>query len=58
MTTRPFLLALLVFTLAGCAATSTTASSSPSASPRARCLVDPNETGTRPLFFLLCVESP
>jgi hypothetical protein len=26
--------------------------------PRARCLSDPNETGTRPLFFLFCVESP
>jgi len=27
-------------------------------SPRVRCLSDPNETQTRPLFFLFCAESP
>jgi hypothetical protein len=26
--------------------------------PRVRCLSDPNERGTRPLFFFFCVESP
>jgi hypothetical protein len=57
MTMRLLLLALLVVTLCGCA-TSPSAGSSSSAPRRARCLVDPNETGTRPLIFLLCVESP
>jgi hypothetical protein len=57
MTMRLLVLALVVLTIHGCA-TSPGAGSSSSASPRARCLVDPNETGTRPLIFLLCVESP
>jgi hypothetical protein len=26
--------------------------------PRARCLSDPNESGTRPLIFLFCIENP
>jgi hypothetical protein len=60
MTRTPRTLAalLLALMLAGC---STPISPSPargSQSPRARCLADPNETGSRPLFFLFCVESP
>ena len=51
------LLALLVVLLAGCAGTPASAQA-PAASPRARCVVDPRETGTRPLIFLLCIESP
>lgn len=27
-------------------------------SPRVRCLADPTETSTRPLFFLFCMQSP
>jgi PBP1b-binding outer membrane lipoprotein LpoB len=26
--------------------------------PRVRCLTDPHETGSRPLFFLFCIETP
>ena len=26
--------------------------------PTARCLANPGETDTRPLFFLFCIESP
>jgi len=55
--THRALLALVLVALAGCAAPS---APPPRASqpPRARCLADPNETGTRPLFFLFCIESP
>jgi hypothetical protein len=55
--THRVLILLAVLCLAGCA----TGPSSPprgSQSPRARCLADPHETGTRPLFFLFCIESP
>ena len=47
------LLGLLV--LGACA----TATSSPPPSPRqgARCLSDPREKDTRPLFFFFCIES-
>jgi hypothetical protein len=52
------LLTVLIVTLiAGCA----NVSSPPprgSQAPRVRCLSDPNETGTRPLLFFFCVESP
>ena len=50
-----FLVALVM--LAGCAVP---AASPPrgSQAPRTRCLSDPNESGSRPLFFLFCVESP
>jgi len=47
----------VLLTITGCAA----ASSPPprgSQPPRTRCLSDPNETGTRPLFFFFCIESP
>lgn len=54
------LLGLVTITLFTCAcATAPRGASAPtSGSPRARCLVDPNEGGTRPLFYLLCIESP
>ena len=53
------MLALLAV-LAGCAVSSPSPQNYPRAgtSPRARCLSDPHETQTRPLFFLFCVESP
>jgi hypothetical protein len=47
---------LIVLILAGCAA-STSPAQGP-ASPRVRCLSDPRETGTRPLIFFFCIESP
>ena len=55
--TRRLLLGILVAAVAGCA-TSYQPPPRQSQAPRARCLADPNETGTRPLFFLFCVESP
>jgi uncharacterized protein YceK len=61
MIMRLLVLVLLVAATGGCAATGRGASSTSGAaasSPRARCLSDPRETGTRPLIFLLCVESP
>jgi hypothetical protein len=57
MTTRSLALALLIVTLCGCAAPRSEAPRA-STSPRVRCLADPHETGTRPLVFLLCIESP
>jgi hypothetical protein len=47
---------LIVLTLAGCA--TSTAPAQGEASPRVRCLSDPRETGTRPLIFFFCIESP
>jgi hypothetical protein len=58
---NPFLATALlaVVTLAATACASGSYSSSSSSSgPRARCLVNPNETGSRPLVFLFCAESP
>jgi hypothetical protein len=52
---------IVVLTLLALTACSTGYASPPargSQPPRTRCLSDPNETGTRPLFFLFCVESP
>ncbi len=49
----------LVVLAAGCAATPPPRQES--GSPRVRCLVDPKREpgdGTRPLFFLFCIESP
>jgi len=54
---RILLVLVVVATLAGCT-TGATPPPRDSRSPRARCLSDPNEGGTRPLFFLFCVESP
>jgi hypothetical protein len=59
-------LVLLFATLSGCASASSPSSNSGSAprastSPRVRCLSDPardDASGTRPLFYFLCVESP
>jgi hypothetical protein len=52
------LLAFVLLTLiAGCAGVSSPPPRS-SQAPRVRCLSDPNETGTRPLLFFFCVESP
>jgi hypothetical protein len=49
-------LAVVAITVAGCA----TANPGPrdSRSPQVRCLVDPHETGMRPLIFFFCIESP
>jgi len=48
--------------LVGCAAAApATAPEQRSSSPRVRCLSDPGRDasqGTRPLFFLFCIESP
>jgi hypothetical protein len=52
------LLALLLVTLiAGCAGVPSPPPRGTQA-PRVRCLSDPNETGTRPLLFFFCIESP
>jgi hypothetical protein len=49
---------LAAVVLAGCAAPSASPPPRGSQAPRVRCLADPHETGTRPLIFLFCVESP
>jgi hypothetical protein len=52
------LVALLIVALvAGCAGVSPPPPRG-SQAPRVRCLSNPNETGTRPLLFFFCVESP
>ncbi len=59
-------LAVLFVALAGCASASYDSGSSASAprgssSPRVRCLSDPSRddaSGSRPLFYLFCAESP
>ena len=53
----------LLLLLGGCAASGPPANGSAESSraegPRVRCLNDPaREPGTRPIFFLFCVESP
>jgi hypothetical protein len=60
MNARLLVVALVAITLvaAGCSTAPRGTPTSTSASPRARCLVDPNEGSTRPLFYLLCIESP
>ena len=60
MTLRLLVLALVVVTLCSCAGTrgEPTSSGRAASSPRVRCLSDPNETGTRPLVFLMFIESP
>ena len=51
-------IALVVLAVSGCASGAQSPPPTASTSPRTRCLVDPNEAGTRPLIFLFCVESP
>jgi hypothetical protein len=59
MIRRLLALVLVVLAMAGCASGDYSApSATASTSPRTRCLVNPNEAGTRPLVFLFCVESP
>lgn len=52
------IVALIVLTLAGCAASTSPTQGQGQDSPRVRCLSDPRETGTRPLIFFFCIESP
>jgi hypothetical protein len=54
---RLLLLALLA-AVTGCSSASPPPPGRQSQPPRVRCLADPTETGTRPMFFLFCVESP
>jgi len=53
-------LGMALLALAGCAMASPSARSD--APPRVRCLGQPNpgepDAGTRPLFFLFCIQSP
>jgi hypothetical protein len=61
MTTRLLILALVALAISGCRSTpygAGASSTSRSSSERARCLVDPSEGSTRPLIYLLCIESP
>jgi len=61
-------LAVLLVTFAGCGSTaydsrssSSTSAQRGSSSPRVRCLSDPardDASGSRPLFYLFCAESP
>lgn len=55
---RRLLLAVALVAIAGCATTVPEPPARQSQSPRTRCLSDPTETGTRPLFFLFCIETP
>jgi hypothetical protein len=56
--TRRILLLLVLFALAGCAIPASSPPPRAANPPRTRCLTDPNETGTRPLLFFFCIESP
>jgi hypothetical protein len=60
-------LAVLLVAFAGCGSTaydsrsSSTSAPRSSSSPRVRCLSDPardDASGSRPLFYLFCAESP
>jgi hypothetical protein len=58
--TRALLIVALLALLLGCSSSSARQQPNPRAgtTPRVRCVSDPHESQTRPLFFLLCVESP
>jgi hypothetical protein len=57
--TRALAILALLAVLAGCASSVPQQQYPRSGStPRVRCLSDPNESQTRPLFFLFCAESP
>jgi hypothetical protein len=56
--TRALLALTLIAVLAGCASPPSQKYPRTGSSPRVRCLSDPHETDTRPLFFLFCTESP
>jgi len=59
---RRLAMVLVVPLLVGCASGGPSREPEPGSSPpRVRCLTDPQRDvreGTRPLFFLFCVESP
>jgi len=57
MIPRALVLVLAAILAAGCATTNPPRPPVPE-SPRVRCLADPTETSTRPLFFLFCMQSP
>ena len=52
------LVLVLLAALAGCSVPSSSPPSRGSQSPRVRCLNNPNEGDTRPMFFLFCAETP
>jgi hypothetical protein len=56
--TRRLLVLVLVAAVTGCASRYQPPPPRQSTAPRTRCLTDPNETGSRPLLFFFCVESP
>jgi hypothetical protein len=58
--TRALLIVALLALLLGCSSSSAPQQAHPRAgtTPRVRCVSDPNESQTRPLFFLFCVQSP
>jgi hypothetical protein len=55
---RILALALLAVLVTACASPAPSASPRGSTSPRVRCLNNPNEGDTRPMFFLFCAETP
>jgi hypothetical protein len=55
---RRILVLVLLAALAGCSVPSSPPPSRGGQSPRVRCLNNPNEGDTRPLFFLFCAETP
>jgi hypothetical protein len=58
MITHLLVLAIAALALYGCASSQSSPPPTATTSPRTRCLVDPNESGMRPLVFLFCIESP
>jgi len=56
--TRALLALTLLAVLAGCASPPSQKYPRTGSAPRVRCVSDPHEGDTRPLFFLFCAESP